>query len=100
MLTKTPMSDTAASADPAVAGLAGQVGARDADVARAGSDLDRARTDLERRQALSASGAVSGDELTNAKNRFAEAQAGLAQAQAGKRAAEGTRQANAVLIQG
>jgi membrane fusion protein (multidrug efflux system) len=80
--------------------LAGQVGARDADVARAKSDLDRARTDLDRRQALSASGAVSGDELTNAKNHYAEAQAALAQAAAGRRAALGQREANSVLISG
>ncbi len=80
--------------------LAGQVGARDADVARAKSDLDRARTDLDRRQALAASGAVSGDELTNAKNHYAEAQAALAQAQAGRKAALGQREANSVLIAG
>jgi len=49
------------------AALAGQVGARDADIARARADIERARTDLDRRQALSASGAVSGDELTAAK---------------------------------
>jgi membrane fusion protein (multidrug efflux system) len=82
------------------AALAGQVGARDADIARAKADLDRARTDLGRRQALAASGAVSGDELTAARNALASAQAGFAQAQAGKRAAEGTREANNVLISG
>lgn len=82
------------------AALAGQVGARDADVAKARSDLERARTDLTRRQALSASGAVSGDELTNAKNRFAEAQAEVAQALAARRAAQGNREANRVLIAG
>jgi membrane fusion protein (multidrug efflux system) len=80
--------------------LAGQVGARDADIAKAQSDLDRARTDLTRRQALSASGAVSGDELTNAKNKFAEAQAEVAQAVAARRAAQGNREANRVLIAG
>jgi len=80
--------------------LAGQLGARDADIARAKSDLDRAGTDLERRQALSASGAVSGDELTNARNRFAEAQAALAQAKASRAAAVGSREANRVLISG
>ncbi|HEY8003811.1 MAG TPA: HlyD family efflux transporter periplasmic adaptor subunit [Phenylobacterium sp.] len=80
--------------------LAGQVSARNADIARAKSDLDRARTDLARRQALSSSGAVSGDELTSARNRFAEAQAALAQAQAGRQAAEGSREANRVLIEG
>jgi membrane fusion protein (multidrug efflux system) len=82
------------------AALAGQLGAREADIARAKSDLDRAKTDLDRRQALSASGAVSGDELTNAKNRYAEAQSALAQAQAGRAAAVGAREANHVLIAG
>jgi membrane fusion protein (multidrug efflux system) len=82
------------------AALAGQVGARDADVSRARADLDRARTDLDRREALASSGAVSGDELTNAKNRHAEAQAALAQALAAKRAAEGARESNRVLIDG
>jgi membrane fusion protein (multidrug efflux system) len=80
--------------------LAGQLSARDADIARARSDLDRAKTDLERRQALSASGAVSGDELTNARNRFTEAQAALAQAQANRAAAVGSREANRVMISG
>ena len=80
--------------------LAGQVAARDADIARARSDLERARTDLTRRQALASSGAVSGDELTNARNRFTEAQAALAQAQANRAAAAGSREANRVLISG
>jgi membrane fusion protein (multidrug efflux system) len=80
--------------------LAGQLGARDADIVRARADLERARTDLARRQALSASGAVSGDELTTARNAFATAQAALAQAQASRRAAEGARLANKVLISG
>jgi membrane fusion protein (multidrug efflux system) len=80
--------------------LAGQLAARDADIARARSDLERARTDLDRRQSLSASGAVSGDELTNAKNKFTEAQAALAQAQASRVAAAGAREANRVLISG
>lgn len=80
--------------------LAGQLSARDADIARARSDLERARTDLTRRQALSASGAVSGDELTDARNKFAQAQAELAQAQASRQAAAGSREANRVLIAG
>jgi len=82
------------------AALDGQVSARDADIARARADLDRARTDLSRREALSSSGAVSADELTNAKNRYAEAQAEVAQANAARRAAQGTREANRVLIEG
>jgi membrane fusion protein (multidrug efflux system) len=80
--------------------LAGQLAARDADIARARSDLDRAKTDLDRRQALASSGAVSGDELTNAKNKYTEAQAALAQAQASRAAAAGSREANRVLIAG
>jgi membrane fusion protein (multidrug efflux system) len=80
--------------------LAGQLSARDADIARAKSDLVRARTDLDRRQALASSGAVSGDELTNARNRFAQAEAALAQAQASRAAAAGSREVNNVLISG
>ncbi|MBV9512178.1 MAG: HlyD family efflux transporter periplasmic adaptor subunit [Caulobacteraceae bacterium] len=82
------------------AGLAGQVGARQADVAKAQADLARAKTDLDRRQALAGSGAVSGDELTSARNAFSSAQAELAQAQANVRAAQGSREANLALISG
>jgi len=94
--------------------LAGQIAAREADVqhadaqiAGAVSDLDRARTELERRQHLAASGAVSGDELTQAENAFhtaqsalAEAQAAKAQAVANRAAAGGTRGINQALISG
>jgi membrane fusion protein, multidrug efflux system len=80
--------------------LGGQVAARQADLARAQSDLTRARTDLERRQNLSGSGAVSGEELTTAKNQFSAAQAEVAQANANLRAAQGQREANATLIEG
>lgn len=80
--------------------LAGQLAARQADLQRARADFAKARTDLDRRQNLATSGAVSGDELTNAHNEFARAQAALAQAQANLRAAQGERQANLVLIEG
>jgi membrane fusion protein (multidrug efflux system) len=80
--------------------LTGLVAARQADLARAQSDLTRARTDLDRRQNLATSGAVSGEELTTAKNQFATAQAAVAQAQANLRAAQGQREANLVLIAG
>ena len=63
--------------------------------------------DLSRRQALVSQGAVSGDELTAAQNRFANAQAALnaaqavrAQALASRDAALGSREANTVLISG
>jgi membrane fusion protein (multidrug efflux system) len=72
-----------------------QVAARQADLARAGAqlmasqaDLQRARVDLTRRQNLAASGAVSGEELTTARNAFATAQANVAASQAGLKQAE------------
>jgi membrane fusion protein (multidrug efflux system) len=80
--------------------LSGLVGARQADLAKAEADFARARTDLDRRQALAGSGAVSGDELTAAKNAFAAAQAGVSQASANLKAAQGSRQANLALISG
>jgi len=57
----------------------------------ASADLERAKVDLDRREALAASGSVSGDELTKARNAFETAQASV-------RAAVGSREANAVLI--
>ncbi|HEX7761114.1 MAG TPA: HlyD family secretion protein [Caulobacteraceae bacterium] len=69
---------------------AANTAARGSDVTRARAvvesaqaDFERARTDLTRRQNLSASGAVSGDELTAAQNRYDQAKAALASAQAG-----------------
>jgi membrane fusion protein (multidrug efflux system) len=96
------------------AALGGQVTSRDADIARAAAqvasaeaDFTRARVELSRRQALSASGAVSGDELTQAQNAFASAEASLAmakaaraQASAQKTAALGERSVNSALIEG
>jgi membrane fusion protein (multidrug efflux system) len=98
-------NDTALSAE--VAARQASIAQADAQIASARSDLERARTDLARRQALSASGAVSGDELTTAQNRFSVAQAALAQATAMKAAAvanagqaSGSRQVNEALISG
>ena len=93
-------------------GLSAQIAAREADEKRAAAqlasaeaDFERAVIDLKRREALSASGSVSGDELTRAQNAFAAAQASLdgaraaaAQARANRHAAIGSRDANAVLI--
>jgi membrane fusion protein (multidrug efflux system) len=69
--------------------LAAQVGARNADIrqaraqlASAAASFGKARIDLARRSELAGSGAVSGEELTNAKNAFATAQANLALARA------------------
>ncbi|MGN6364302.1 HlyD family efflux transporter periplasmic adaptor subunit [Asticcacaulis taihuensis] len=94
--------------------LAGQLGARQADVASADAqiaaaqaNLSNAKTELTRRQNLSASGAVSQEELTTAQNAFTQAQAALnaaqaarAQALAGVKAAGGQRATNAAQFAG
>jgi len=96
------------------AALGGQVNSRDADIAAAAArysaaaaDFERARVELDRRQALSASGAVSGDELTQSQNAFATARAGLQSAKAArdqavaqKAAAVGERSVNKALFEG
>src|SRR6185295_5156293 len=79
-------------------GLAAQLAARTAEEERARADLERATIDLTRRENLAASGSVSGDELTKARNAFTSAKAALAQARSNYSAAIGARDANAVLI--
>ena len=71
------------------------------------ADFDRASIDLKRREALVASGSVSGDELTRAQNAYASAEANLqaakaavAQARAGRNASLGAKNANAAMIVG
>ncbi len=95
-------------------GLGAQVSARDAEIARARAQLTaaladaaRAKVDYDRRRALSASGAVSGDELTAVTNRLANTQAavtlaraGLEQARATRAAAQGDLAANQALTRG
>jgi membrane fusion protein, multidrug efflux system len=94
--------------------LSAQVGARQSDINGAkarveGSkaDVSKAKVDLDRRQALSASGAVSGDELTSAKNAYTNAQAAeagaeaaLGQAVSAQKAAQSQLEAQQVLTQG
>jgi membrane fusion protein (multidrug efflux system) len=79
----------------------------DAQLAAAQADFERADIDLKRRQALVASGSVSGDELTRAQNAYASAMANLkgmkaavAQAHDSRDAAVGAKQANAALFSG
>jgi len=93
-------------------GLGAQIAARAADEARtqaqisaAQSDVEKTRIDLQRRQELASTGAVSGDELTTARNAFTTATASLraaqaarAQAAATRNAAVGDRDANRALI--
>jgi membrane fusion protein (multidrug efflux system) len=95
-------------------GLSAQVAAREAEEKRAAAqlesaaaDFERASIDLKRREALIASGSVSGDELTRAQSAYATAKANLAaakasasQAQANRSATQGSKEANAVLIAG
>ena len=93
-------------------GLGAQIAARvaeqasvEAQLAAARGDLDKARIDLQRREALAASGSVSGDELTVARNahhtalaKVRAAEAAQAQARANRTAAIGSRDANKALI--
>ncbi|MFC3173822.1 efflux RND transporter periplasmic adaptor subunit [Novosphingobium bradum] len=101
-------------AEASAGAASAQVGASDADIARARAqvssaqaDFDKARTDWTRRQALAASGAVSGEELTTARRAFESAQAAVAQARAGldqaiaaQRAAQGQYQASVAVVAG
>jgi membrane fusion protein (multidrug efflux system) len=94
--------------------LASQVVAGEADIARAraqvgiaSSSFAKARIDLDRRAGIASSGAVSGEELTLARNglataqgNLAQAQAGLAQAIAARNSATGSLAANNAMITG
>ncbi|RKG30178.1 HlyD family secretion protein [Acinetobacter tianfuensis] len=79
----------------------------EAQVEKAKADLDKAKDELNRRQQLSASGAISKEELStahsavqNAQAGFNVAQAGLAQAKSAQKAAQSNLAANNALIQG
>lgn len=94
--------------------LSARVSARGADIAQAQAqlaaaqaDAEKARVDLSRREALAASGAVSGEELTDARKALtsaraalATARAGIAQAQANRVSAQGELAANEALVRG
>jgi len=67
--------------------LAAQVQLRQADIAKAESEVRRATDDLERRQSLTGNGAVSKEELNHAQAQLANARSALAAAQAGVAAA-------------
>ncbi|MCX7285549.1 MAG: HlyD family efflux transporter periplasmic adaptor subunit [Novosphingobium sp.] len=88
---------------------AGRAGAAagEARLARARADLARVQADLARREALVASGAVSGEEMTAARNAHASARAmveaataELAQLRAGQSSARGSLAANLALTGG
>ena len=68
--------------------LAAQVQLRQADVAKAESEVRRATDDLARRQSLTGNGAVSKEELNHSQTQLANARSALAAAQAGVTAAK------------
>ncbi len=80
--------------------LAADVEVRQADIGRAQADLNRAQSDLKRRQALAASGGVSGEEILHAETTLKTAQAGLAQARAALASAQAKLATNLALTQG
>ena len=78
--------------------LAAQVAARGSDIAAAGAQVksaraaaEEARLQLNRREALAASGGVSGEELTTARKNFSTAQAALASAEAAEAQTQSAR---------
>ena len=62
--------------------LGANINVRQADIEKADADLARADSDLKRRQALAATGAVSGEELLHAQTTVANAKSALASAKA------------------
>ena len=94
--------------------LAAQLAARETDIAHARAQLDQARSnydraqiDLQRREKIASTGAVSGEELTLARDTFATAkanvaaaQSALAQAVANRAAAVSAAETNHVLVSG
>jgi membrane fusion protein (multidrug efflux system) len=82
------------------AALGGQIAARQADLVRARAELARATSEYQRRLPLAGGGAISDEELTAVKTQMESAQAAFAQAEANLRAAQGSQEANDVLISG
>ncbi len=80
--------------------LAANVAVREADLARTASDIKRAEDDLARRQSLTASGAVSGEELQHAQTALAEAKSANAVSQAAVVAAREALAANQSMTEG
>ncbi len=79
----------------------------EAKVAQAKAEMDKAQDDLSRREQLSASGAISKEELSTAQSAvntakavYESAQAGLAQAKSSQKAAQSNLAANEALIRG
>ena len=82
------------------ASLAAQIRLREADVAKARSQLATAQQDLARRQGLAGGGAVSGEELSHARAGVTSAQSALDAAQAAVGAAREQLASNQALTEG
>ncbi len=80
--------------------LSAEIANRAAQVQSAKANLDRARTEYANRKGLDAGGAISGEELTQARTALDSAQAAVVAAIAQQRAAEGQRAVNSALISG
>lgn len=80
--------------------LTAQITLREADMARAQTDIARATDDLNRRQSLVGNGAVSKEELNHTQSQLAAAQSALAAAKAGVAAAREQLASNQALTDG
>jgi membrane fusion protein (multidrug efflux system) len=80
--------------------LGADVASRAAQVQSAKASLERARTEFNNRKGLDANGAISGEELTQARTALDTAQAAVTAAIAQQKAAEGQRAVNSALISG
>ena len=80
--------------------LAAQVTLRQADAAKAQSEVARTSDDLKRRESLSGSGAVSREELQHAQAQLANARSALAAAEAAVVAAREQWQSNQAMTEG
>jgi len=80
--------------------LTAQITLREADIAKAQTEIARASDDLNRRQSLVGNGAVSKEELNHAQTQLANAQNALASAQAGVTAARAQLTSNQAMTEG
>jgi membrane fusion protein (multidrug efflux system) len=80
--------------------LGAEVASRAAQVQSAKASLERARTEFNNRKGLDANGAISGEELTQARTALDTAQAAVTASIAQQKAAEGQRAVNSALISG
>jgi membrane fusion protein, multidrug efflux system len=80
--------------------LTAQVQLREADIAKAQSEVARANDDLNRRQSLVGNGAVSKEELNHAQTQLADTKSALAAAQAAATAAREQLASNQAMTEG